>query len=352
MSSQHILFLSHSHAFGAFRVGSHHYARALAAGGDTVVHLSTPISIAHRLLRRVSADDLAQVPRTATPDETGVIHVVPRTIVPAPYGRSAVKRTLATMGLPVRYDAVLLDQPLLWDDSIRELTDRLIYRPTDLYPDGVKHDLQMRILAAADGVVATSAEVLRSLGDVRVPSLVIENGVDAKAFALAESGNRAPSAVYVGALDSRFDWTQLMAWARQFSTVRFAVAGPLGPTPHDVPENVELLGTVPYSELPVLLGSARVGLLPLSDDPLNRGRSPMKLYEYLSAGLSVVARETPVIGEDRASGIFTYSHPAGARVALEQALAAASPNVSGSIRARAESWTTKASTLRAFALGL
>ena len=28
-----ILFLSHSHPFGAFRVGSHHYARVLAARG-------------------------------------------------------------------------------------------------------------------------------------------------------------------------------------------------------------------------------------------------------------------------------------------------------------------------------
>ena len=43
-----ILFLSHSHPFGAFRVGSHHYARVLSERGADVVHLSTPISLIHR----------------------------------------------------------------------------------------------------------------------------------------------------------------------------------------------------------------------------------------------------------------------------------------------------------------
>ncbi len=46
--SDRILFLSHTHAFGPFRVGSHHYARTLARGGAEVVHLSTPLSPAHR----------------------------------------------------------------------------------------------------------------------------------------------------------------------------------------------------------------------------------------------------------------------------------------------------------------
>src|SRR5690606_11227582 len=57
-----ILFLSHSHSFGPFRVGSHHLARTLAQRGAEVVHLSTPISVAHRVTGRVSASAVAEVP--------------------------------------------------------------------------------------------------------------------------------------------------------------------------------------------------------------------------------------------------------------------------------------------------
>lgn len=45
---QRVLFLSHSHTFGAFRVGSHHYAREFARLGADVVHLDTDFARASR----------------------------------------------------------------------------------------------------------------------------------------------------------------------------------------------------------------------------------------------------------------------------------------------------------------
>ncbi|QEV99025.1 glycosyltransferase family 1 protein [Microbacterium caowuchunii] len=345
-----ILFLAHSHAFGAFRVGSHHYARTLARAGADVVHLSTPISLAHRVAGRVSADAASSVPRGAHRDADGVTHLVPRTALPRPYGRFRVVRELTRQGIGLEFDAVLIDQPLLWDESVRTLSRRLVYRPTDLYPAGVKTRLQQRILTAADGVVATSSEVLRGLGPLDVPALVLGNGVDAARFAPPADVNadRPPVCVYVGALDARFDWQQVDAWARAHPDVRFAVAGPSAPPPISLPSNVDLLGPVPYPALPALLQGARVGLLPLSDDPLNAGRSPMKLYEYLGAGLATVARETPVIRPDDGAGLYTYRDREGADAVLRRALAHASPNVAGVQRAASESWQAKTDDLTAF----
>ncbi|MDT0156410.1 glycosyltransferase [Microbacterium sp. ARD32] len=349
-----VLFLSHSHAFGSFRVGSHHYARELARRGAEVVHLSTPISRVHRWLRRVSGEDDRAVPRGTHRDADGVTHLVPRTVLPAPYGRFEVARELADHGIGLDFDAVLIDQPLLWDESVRQLSKRLVYRPTDLYPSGVKHRIQPRIVAAADGVVATSSEVLRGLGGIRRPSLVIGNGVDVGHFTAAQddSDPRPPVCVYVGALDARFDWDQLIRWARARADVHFVVAGPSPQPPVALPSNVELVGAVSYDDLPSLLHSARVGLLPLSDDPLNAGRSPMKLYEYLAAGLAVLARETPVIRADESTGIHTYSDADDGSESLEQALAHASPNRDGETRAMAESWAAKTDQLVDFILDL
>ena len=348
-----ILFLSHSHAFGAFRVGSHHYARALARSGVDVVHLSTPISLAHRVTGRVSREASSAVPRGPRRDVDGVTHLVPRTALPVPYGRFRVADELHRHDIDPAFDAVLLDQPLLWDASVRALSTRLVYRPTDLYPAGVKEQQQRRILAAADGVVATSAEVLRELGPLGIPTLVLENGVDAARFtSTGATGERSPLCVYVGALDGRFDWYQLNAWARAHPHVRFAVAGPSARPPVDVATNVDLLGSVPYDALPALLQGARVGLLPLSDDPLNAGRSPMKLYEYLAAGLVVVSRETPVIRPDEGAGVFTYAAAGEADSALRRALEHPTPNMAGMQRAAAESWETKTGALTAFLSGL
>lgn len=348
-SPRRILFLSHSHVFGPFRVGSHHYARTLARSGVDVVHLSTPVSLAHRLTGRVDRATAGALPRGPRRDADGVTHVVPRTSLPRPYGPFRAERELQRQGLGTTFDAVLLDQPLLWDDSVRRLAPRLVYRPTDLYPDGTKADLQARIVADADGVVATSTEVLRALGALSAPSLVLTNGVDAARFAPDEGATaRARRAVYVGALDARFDWTRVVAWANEHPDVTFAIAGPAATPPTMLPHNIEVLGPVPYADLPALLHGARVGLLPLSDDPLNTGRSPMKLYEYLAAGLAVVARGTPVLRSEESAGVFTYAASENADAVLDRALTHPSPNVAGRARAARESWDAKAAALLRF----
>lgn len=347
---QRFLFLSHSHAFGAFRVGSHHYAREFASRGAEVVHMSTPISRVHRALGRVSRNDEVAVPRGIHEDTDGVIHLVPRTTLPAPLGRFSVARELAQQGIVASFDAVLIDQPLLWDRSVRGLSDRVVYRPTDLYPTGVKSRLQQKITVSVDGIVATSEEVLQALGSIRQPSLVVGNGVDTPHFAppSTHTGSRPPVCVYVGALDARFDWAQVVSWARARPDIRFVIAGPAPDSSPPLPANVDLVGAVSYSALPDLLRNARVGLLPLSDDPLNAGRSPMKLYEYLAAGLTVVARATPVLRADERAGLFTYSGPRDATGVLERALGHPSPNVAGEVMAASESWSTKATRLADF----
>jgi len=346
-----VLLLSHSHPYGPFRVGSHHYARELARTGVRVVHLSTPVSLAHRATGRVNATTSSSIPYGPRVDQDDVTTVVPRTVLPRPYGRFRVADELARLDLPTRFDAVLIDQPLLWDASVRALAPRLAYRPTDTYPTGVKARLQKDILAHADGVVATSNEVLRALGPVTLPSLVLENGVEIARFESRRTAPRPDVCVYVGALDHRFDWSQVSAWATAHPDLRFDIVGPDPAPPTALPSNVVLHGAVPYGRVPGMLHAARVGLLPLSDDPLNAGRSPMKLYEYLAAGLAVVTRETPVLHSDATAGVYGYRASDGAdsaEAALRRALAHASPNTPGVTRARTASWPAKTAALMRF----
>ena len=74
----------------------------------------------------------------------------------------------------------------------------------------------------------------------------------------------------------------------------------------------------------------------------------MKLYEYLAAGLAVVARETPGIRESSDLGIEVYDDDRGADAALERALGHPSPNHAGMDAASSASWERKTDSLEDF----
>ncbi|CAH0256154.1 Putative teichuronic acid biosynthesis glycosyltransferase TuaH [Plantibacter cousiniae] len=345
-----IMFVSHTDAFGTFRVGSHHLARELSKLGHRVLHLSTPVSLAHRLLGRGEASRDHASRQGAITDADGVTHLVPRTIFPAGSSRLPYERIVSHVFGEPKVDVVLIDQPTLWSLQLRRVATTLVYRPTDLYETGTKARFQRSILSEADAAVATSSEVLARLPlSPGTPSMALPNGVELARFAEASSTDARPQrAIYVGALDDRFDWGAVRAMADSASDWTFDIYGP-GPAPTaPLPGNVTLRGVVSYDDLPAVLGRARIGLLPLSDAPVNQGRSPMKLYEYLASGLAVVTRATPVLQAAPASGVFTYTTTRDAARAFAAAQTVANPNVQGQAAASAQDWASKASALLSF----
>jgi glycosyltransferase involved in cell wall biosynthesis len=87
--------------------------------------------------------------------------------------------------------------------------------------------------------------------------------------------------------------------------------------------NVHLLGPRSYAELPAVLRGAAAGLIPYALNDLTTGVFPMKVYEYLAAGLPVVTTPLPSL-----EGVEEVTVAAGAEAvvgALEEALAADSP---------------------------
>ena len=347
-----ILFLSHTHTFGAFRVGSHHLSRQLARRGHTVVHYSTPLSLPHRLLHRGEIGAEGPVPHHPVVDEAGVTHLVPATVAPAGVAVPRITSHLTRYRLPTRYDALLIDQPLLWMPHLHQLADIVIFRPTDLSPTWRKVDLERRIVGQADAVLATSQTVLDALGPLRVPAFVLENGVEFDRFPQLTDAARPRAAIYIGALDERFDLVGVIAWAHAIPDCQFWIAGPGAPPTENLPTNLHFIGAVSYECVPELLYTARVGLLPLSLNPQNEGRCPMKFYEYLAAGLAVVSRATPGLREDRASGVFTYDTKTDAVSVLNKALAHPSPNHAGRDRASRQSWSSRAAILNELILAL
>lgn len=225
------------------------------------------------------------------------------------------KRLLADLGFGA-VDVLCVDHPAfagLWSEISHSV---LIYRPTDVYPqfDRARRvdRLERQCVAAADGVLCTGqvvAEHIRQMGLRQAPMTVVENGVDFERFSAPTREPEdllaipRPRAVYVGALDGRFDWEVARETASALPGVSLLVIGPRSGVPGPLPANLHLLGPRPYGEIPSYLQACQVGLLPFSAHPVNQGRSPMKFYEYLAAGLPVVAVETEELRQRHVEGV-------------------------------------------------
>ncbi len=353
-----IAFLSHTAAGGVFKVGSHHLSREFAAAGHEVAHVSTPVSLAH--LQRVRRDQQTKIRlRTALRPyrDADVKHLVPLTLLPLGKTPMALRRAQASLWKQTRSDVdrpdvLFLDQPLLIDYAIALRPKTLIYRPTDAHFDRESRLAELRALEVAQGIAATSSRTLESVVDGTdwcKPAVVIENGVEFERFALPELGPHGNGVVYLGALDNRFDWGLVDRLAEKFPEIPFVVAGPLGRHPALRSPNVKIVGAVPYETAPELLRRFAVGILPLADVPANEGRSPMKYYEYLASGLSVVATRVPALAERTDPNVWLYSDDAGAVSALSQALGASQlQRQLGVEAARQKSWASCAGALEQF----
>jgi glycosyltransferase involved in cell wall biosynthesis len=376
-----ILLASHTPIGGDIVVGSHHLARTYADTGHDVLHLGTPVTPFHAVLasRRDVRHRLASALRGSSLLRPRLRQLVPVGLVPGSVSRfipgppdPVVRATLPPLQGRLhrlgfgRVDLLLLDDPWLYGVLDLVEAETRVYRPTDLYrfttgPRTVW--LEKRILTRVHGVAATSAAVrdhVLNLADDALPTLVLENGVDVDHMSARRPPPDdydqipEPRFVYVGALDDRFDWDAVGAAARSLPRAHFVLIGPraAGRRLRRLPGNVHSLGARPYSTVPAYLQHASAGLLPLGDHPANRGRSPMKLYEYLAAGIPVVARATPELERRRDPCVHLTRSRAEFRDALAR-ISSAPPDAEA-CRAVAfgHDWRGIAERLLDFAIGL
>jgi glycosyltransferase involved in cell wall biosynthesis len=171
---------------------------------------------------------------------------------------------------------------------------------------------EARFAARADLVLASAPALARRLREFSENVLDAPNVADVELFAQAlESGPvdsamaalPEPRIVFTGAIvTTKLDLPLLIALARARPDWSFALVGPVGPgDPHtDVSAlaaepNVHLLGGRSYEQLPSVLRAADVGLIPYARNELTDSIFPMKVYEYLAAGLPVIATPLPAI---------------------------------------------------------
>jgi len=199
---------------------------------------------------------------------------------------------------------------------------------------------ERRFAARADLVIASSpalAERMRKLSghvlyapnvaDTDRFATTLEPGpVDPELQALPE-----PRIVFVGAIAAKkLDFALLDALATARPDWTFALVGPVGLGDPDTDTsaltahaNVHLLGARPQARLPEVLRGAAIGLIPYRRSRLTESIFPMKVYEYLAAGLPVIATGLP--GLEGVAGVELVEGAEQALGAIDRALAEDSP---------------------------
>jgi len=241
--------------------------------------------------------------------------------------------------------------------------DVLIYHCVDEYSafsgvdPGALAALEDDLLARADLVLVSAdslVEAKRRRG--RRPALV-RHGVDHAHFRAAlDPATRVPEALanlprpVLGFFGLIADWVDVDLLAKAADRFPGGSVVTLGRATTDVGAlasrpNVHMLGRVPYADLPAYAKGFDVALMPFRLNALTLHANPLKVREYLAAGLPVVSTAIP---EVEVLGLCRIADDAeGFLAAIEEALAEGPGPCAGRSDAIAhESWEARLDEIR------
>ena len=161
------------------------------------------------------------------------------------------------------------------------------------------------LIDGADVVITTSEPLLEAKRSRRADVVLVRHGVDYDHFARAwRSALPRPADLatipgplfgFFGLIHHWVDCALLAEVARRRPSYSFVL---IGDCKSDVSElqaldNVHLLGRRPYEELPAYCAAFDAGMLLFARNAMTRSVNPVKMYEYLAAGLRIVSTPLP-----------------------------------------------------------
>lgn len=172
-------------------------------------------------------------------------------------------------------------------------------------------EMEIRLMRKADTVFVTADHLYRDKVQFNLNTHLVEHGVDHEHFSRALSDEimipeelktiRRPILGFFGLIHEwidleliehiarfRHDWSIVMIGKSSVDLSRFKRFG-----------NIHFIGQKPYQSLPAYCRGFDVGLIPFAVNDLTVNVNPIKLREYLSAGLPVVSTALPEVEKYR-----------------------------------------------------
>ncbi len=315
--------------WSARQVGSQHLARQFGRRGWKVYYLSAAVTPLH--LARFAVAEVSRRARSAcsspTLHEDGAIESCVPLAAVAPDGRPLLRASFTTrhwwrtlrprVRRWLRGNVLEHESTLLYIDNLSYgwlldwlPHDQSVFRVMDdheRFPGwrGRAHSLARDIARKADLTVYSAATLEEYVGSLTPRKAeFVPNGVDIDAFSGYQRTRTIPDPIrrikrpivlYTGAIDDRVDLDTIARAARRLPHVSFVMMGPRDVSLRgmSLPENVVLTGHVEHELLPACMQYAVAGIVPFraeaGDPHALRGVRPLKMLEYLAAGLPVIA---------------------------------------------------------------
>ena len=227
-------------------------------------------------------------------------------------------------------------------------------------------EIENDLFRRADVVIVSAERLFESKKDFNPNTYVIRHGTDWRHFRTAlDPALEIPADIrdlprpiigFHGLLADWVDYELIKKVAERFREGSVVLIGKIAVDAeqkvkvlNDVP-NIHFLGRKPYSELPAYCKAFDVAINPFAINELTLAANPLKVREYLAAGLPVVSTDIPevriledcLVGTDHEDFI------------KKVAFAISSPRPRGEIsdRIEQESWESKVDELRQILAGL
>lgn len=189
------------------------------------------------------------------------------------------------------------------------------------------------MLNRSDLVICVSKPLMEKLQAKHPQVMFLPNGVDLQHYLpkrelpppemmqIVESGDAVIG--FTGAFyDGWVDINLFYELARVRPNWRFVIVGHTYDWDfRNAPPNIISLGKKPYQDVPSYTHCFDVGMIPFIDNQIARGADPVKLYEYLAAGLPVISSNLPFAEHLNPPLVYKYHSLEGCLAMLEQALA-------------------------------
>lgn len=188
--------------------------------------------------------------------------------------------------------------------ALKEIDAKKVYDCVDdhsAYPGLINPDfvdeLERQTVKLSNTIVVTNNTLKEKLSLYGKKPIILGNGVDWELFSKGLFDNPLQikkQIIYVGAIAEWFDVELTKEVAREFQDYKIII---IGPASVDVSSmtllpNVELKGRMTQESFAPILQESSVAIIPFRINKLTERIDPLKVYEYLAAGVPVVS--TPV----------------------------------------------------------